>query len=125
MEKKIVILLLLSTLVLPLQLHASTQIISTPTFDLPEVGQFTVSSALGTAMVQGAYFEPSYTTPLYSINWSDASVYWIYDGMQFTFGEVSDHYCPPEVSPVPLPAAAWLFISAILGLIVIARRKSK
>ena len=125
MEKKIVTLLLLSAFALPINSIASTQILNTPTFDLPEVGQFTISSALGTAMVQGAYFEPSYSTPLYAINWDEASVYWIYDGMQFTFGEVSDHYCPPEVSPVPLPAAAWLFISAIFGLVVIARRKAK
>lgn len=37
-------------------------------------------------------------------------------------------YCPPEtppVSAVPLPAAAWLFGSGVLGLITVARRKPR
>jgi len=30
---------------------------------------------------------------------------------------------PPAVTPVPLPAAAWLFISGLLGLFLIARKR--
>ncbi|MFU8816869.1 MAG: hypothetical protein ACNA7W_16095 [Pseudomonadales bacterium] len=32
---------------------------------------------------------------------------------------------PPDVTPVPLPAAAWLFISALMGLFLIGRKRKQ
>mgnify|MGYP001458767993 CR=1 FL=1 len=52
----------------------------------------------------------------------------IFLGIQFRFGKNYDRYSwavrAGDVSSVPVPAAAWLFGSALAGLLV-ARRKNK
>jgi hypothetical protein len=39
--------------------------------------------------------------------------------------EVTISYIGEEVSPVPVPAAAWLFGSGLLGLARVVRRKQR
>lgn len=39
-------------------------------------------------------------------------------------GEIRGQVLPGEFTPVPLPAAAWLFVSGLAGLMVLVRRKA-
>lgn len=45
-------------------------------------------------------------------------------GLQNTARGVNN-MAPPEVTPVPLPAAAWLFISGLMGLFLIGRKRKR
>ena len=104
---------------------ASIQQVIVPWEGLPPT-QWTTSSALGVSLTQGSSFTPTYSTPLYAIEWSTSSEYWVNDGIQFTFGEIEAQApCDPVplVSPVPLPEAVWLLGSAITALCMLGRRK--
>jgi hypothetical protein len=122
----------------------------TPTFDYdPVTGEFTVDLSSwavlwnGTVFDQGpggtgtdgtnpvnyadavdASFDP--VTKRYSVSWGNLIIggpfngfngYWHFEGTY-----EGDTVIPP---PVPVPAAAWLFGSGLLGLAGLARRKTK
>ena len=84
----------------------------------------------------GAYF--------FGPDYSEFTGYdWYFDGSQFIYGAVdgngngcADPYAAPDTeepitspiespSPVPIPAALWLFGASLVGLIMIGRRKMK
>jgi hypothetical protein len=103
---------------------ASIQQLSIPWAGLP-VQQWLTSQPLAKATLDGYVFKQTYSTTLYPAYWDTVSDYWIFDGTEFTFGTVhAPLVCPPP-SPVPLPAAAWLFCMSIVSLIVVGRRRYK
>lgn len=84
---------------------------------------------IGTFEIDAAYFDTTNPTASYD------STGFLQDGINtFEFAPnfaapdyrqyaISDFYLTFEVAPVPLPAAAWLFGSALFGLAGVARRK--
>lgn len=60
------------------------------------------------------------------LEWTAGSTLMGVDSIEFSAGSVASNdfaLAAADVSAVPLPAAAWLFGSALLGLVTVARRK--
>jgi hypothetical protein len=119
----------------------------TPTFDYdPVTGEFTVDLSSWSVLWNGSVFDQgpvgtgpggvSYAdavdasfdpvTKRYSISWGNRITGGPFNGFQgywhFEGTYEGDTVIPP---PVPVPAAAWLFGSGLLGLAGLARRKTK
>ncbi|MDX2504374.1 MAG: VPLPA-CTERM sorting domain-containing protein [Gammaproteobacteria bacterium] len=48
----------------------------------------------------------------------------VFDGMDVTGGRISGNTLAVDLAPVPVPAAAWLFGTGLLGIVGIARRRN-
>lgn len=103
--------------------------------------------ATNVAAQQGQAGSPWFTLTPLGQAWADQfrgveqvdGYVWDFDGTTFTYGPPDDfhadpmHVCldhpveppiPPPISPVPLPAAVWLFGTGLLALLVIARTRN-
>ena len=47
----------------------------------------------------------------------------VFDGLDASGGRISGNTLAVDLAPIPVPAAAWLFGTGLIGLIGVARRK--
>jgi hypothetical protein len=65
------------------------------------------------------------TTPLFGNSW-DSSSFWAFIGVDSDSANERPMYAlSSPITVVPIPAAVWLFGSALIGLIGVARRKAR